>query len=47
MKNAIINVNPIITAALAMIFLGERLYAYHLAGAAFVFAGIWLALRRR
>jgi drug/metabolite transporter (DMT)-like permease len=29
-----------------MSFLDERLYAYHLVGAAFVFAGIWLALRR-
>ncbi|MBN1239260.1 MAG: DMT family transporter [Gammaproteobacteria bacterium] len=42
-----VNLIPISGAVLAMVFLGERLYAYHLAGAAFVFAGIWLALRRR
>jgi drug/metabolite transporter (DMT)-like permease len=42
-----VNLIPISGAALAMTFLGERLYAYHLAGAAFVFAGIYLALRGR
>jgi drug/metabolite transporter (DMT)-like permease len=41
-----VNLIPISGAALAMIFLGERLYAYHLVGAAFVFVGIWLAIRR-
>jgi drug/metabolite transporter (DMT)-like permease len=30
-----------------VVFLGERLYPYHLIGAAFVFAGIYLAVRRR
>jgi drug/metabolite transporter (DMT)-like permease len=42
-----VNLIPVSGALLAMIFLDERLYAYHLAGAAFVFVGIWLALRRR
>jgi len=46
-KSAIfVNLIPISGAALAMIFLGERLYAYHLIGVAFVFAGIYLAIRR-
>ena len=42
-----VNLIPVSGAALAMIFLGERLYGYHVLGAAFVFAGIYLALRRR
>jgi drug/metabolite transporter (DMT)-like permease len=42
-----VNLIPVSGAALAVLFLEERLYAYHLMGAAFVFAGIWLALRRR
>lgn len=42
-----VNLIPISGAALAMIFLGERLYSYHLIGAAFVFAGIYLAVRHR
>jgi len=29
-----------------VIFLGERLYAYHFAGAAMIFGGIWLTTRR-
>jgi drug/metabolite transporter (DMT)-like permease len=41
-----VNLIPISGAALAMIFLGERLFAYHLAGAAFVFVGIYLSARR-
>jgi drug/metabolite transporter (DMT)-like permease len=41
-----VNLIPISGAALAMTFLGERLYGYHLIGAAFVFLGIWLAVRR-
>jgi drug/metabolite transporter (DMT)-like permease len=40
-----VNLIPISGAALAMIFLGERLYTYHLIGAAFVFAGIYLAVK--
>lgn len=42
-----VNLIPISGAALAMIFLKERLYAYHLIGAAFVFVGIYLAIRRQ
>jgi drug/metabolite transporter (DMT)-like permease len=42
-----VNLIPISGAALAVVFLGERLYPYHLIGAAFVFAGIYLAVRRR
>jgi drug/metabolite transporter (DMT)-like permease len=42
-----VNLIPISGAALAMIFLKERLYPYHLVGAAFVFVGIYLAIRRR
>jgi drug/metabolite transporter (DMT)-like permease len=41
-----VNLIPVSGAALAMIFLGERLYSYHLIGAAFVFAGIYLSVRR-
>jgi drug/metabolite transporter (DMT)-like permease len=42
-----VNLIPISGATLAVIFLGERLYPYHLIGAAFVFAGIYLAVRRK
>jgi drug/metabolite transporter (DMT)-like permease len=42
-----VNLIPISGAMLAMTFLGERLYSYHLIGAVFVFAGIFLAVRRR
>lgn len=42
-----VNLIPVSGAALAMVFLGERLYVYHVIGAAFVFAGIYLALRSR
>ena len=41
-----VNLIPISGAALAMIFLGEQLHSYHLIGAVFVFAGIFLAVRR-
>jgi drug/metabolite transporter (DMT)-like permease len=41
-----VNLIPISGAVLAVSFLGERLYAYHLIGAAFVLTGIWLAVRR-
>lgn len=40
-----INLIPISGAGLAMLFLGERLYAYHLLGAGFVFVGIYFAVR--
>jgi drug/metabolite transporter (DMT)-like permease len=41
-----VNLIPVSGAVLAMTFLGERLHSYHLIGAAFVFAGIYLAIRR-
>jgi drug/metabolite transporter (DMT)-like permease len=40
-----VNLIPVSGAALAMIFLGERLYSYHVLGAAFVFTGIYFAVR--
>jgi len=42
-----INLIPVSGATLAMLFLGERLFTYHLVGAALVFAGIVLAARHR
>jgi drug/metabolite transporter (DMT)-like permease len=42
-----VNLIPVAGAAMATLFLGEQLHAYHLLGAAFVLAGIWLAVRRR
>jgi drug/metabolite transporter (DMT)-like permease len=40
-----INLIPVFGALFAMSFLGERLFVYHLLGAAFVFCGIYLAAR--
>jgi drug/metabolite transporter (DMT)-like permease len=40
-----INLIPVFGAALAIVFLGERLYFYHLIGALFVFAGIMAVIR--
>ena len=37
---------PLFGAILSVIFLDERLYAYHYAGAALIFTGIWLTTRR-
>jgi drug/metabolite transporter (DMT)-like permease len=42
-----INLIPVSGATLAMLFLGEQLFAYHLIGAALVFMGILLAARHR
>ena len=42
-----VNLIPVSGAALAVAFLGESLYPYHLIGAAFVIVGIFLAVRRR
>jgi drug/metabolite transporter (DMT)-like permease len=42
-----VNLIPVAGAAMAGLFLGERLYVYHLIGAGFVVVGIWLAVRRR
>lgn len=41
-----INLIPVSGATLAMLFLGERLFGYHLLGAALVFTGIVLATRQ-
>ena len=46
-KTAIfVNLIPVSGAALAVVFLGERLFAYHVIGAIFVITGIYLAVRR-
>ena len=41
-----VHLMPVFGALLSVIFLGERLYAYHFAGAALIFGGIWLTTRR-
>ncbi len=41
-----INLIPVFTAILAIIFLNERLYLYHLAGAVLISTGIFLVLRK-
>ena len=41
-----LNLIPVFGAALAVGFLGERLFAYHFVGAGLVVAGIFLAVRR-
>ncbi len=42
-----INLIPVFGAVFAMTFLGERLFVYHMIGAALVFAGIFFAARTR
>ena len=41
-----VHLMPVFGALLSVIFLGESLYAYHFAGAALIFGGIWLTTRR-
>ena len=41
-----VHLMPLFGAILSVIFLGERLYAYHYAGAVLIFTGIWLTTRR-
>ena len=41
-----VHLMPLFGALLSVIFLGERLYAYHYAGAALIFGGIYLTTRR-
>lgn len=41
-----VHLMPLFGALLAVIFLGERLHAYHYAGAVLIFSGIWLTTRR-
>jgi drug/metabolite transporter (DMT)-like permease len=40
-----VHLMPVFGALLSVIFLGERLYAYHFVGAAMIFGGIWLNTR--
>jgi drug/metabolite transporter (DMT)-like permease len=40
-------VMPVLSILMAYLFMGERLAAYHLAGFALIFAGIFLTLRPR
>ncbi|HWA12631.1 MAG TPA: DMT family transporter [Burkholderiales bacterium] len=42
-----VHLMPLFGALLSVAFLGERLYAYHFAGAALIFGGIWLTTRTR
>jgi drug/metabolite transporter (DMT)-like permease len=41
-----VHLMPVFGALLSVIFLGERLHAYHFAGAAMIFGGIYLTTRR-
>jgi drug/metabolite transporter (DMT)-like permease len=42
-----VHLMPVFGALLSVIFLGERLYVYHYAGAVLIFGGIWLTSRGR
>ena len=42
-----VNLMPVYGSVLAILFLGERLYLYHIAGAALVCAGIFLVVNKR
>jgi len=42
-----VNLIPVFGAGFAMVFLGERLFSFHLLGAVLVFSGILMAVRRR
>lgn len=42
-----VNLMPVFGAILAILFLGEQLFTYHVIGAAFVAAGIYLVIGRR
>jgi drug/metabolite transporter (DMT)-like permease len=42
----VLYLTPLYTSLLAWLLLGETLHAYHLAGAALILPGIWLATRR-
>ena len=41
-----VHLMPLFGAVLSVVFLGERLYAYHYAGAVLIFTGIWFTTRR-
>ena len=40
-----VNLFPVYSAILAFIFLGERVFLYHIIGAGFVCAGIFIVVR--
>jgi len=42
-----VHLMPLFGALLAVIFLGEQLFAYHYAGAALIFGGIWFTTRNK
>ena len=42
-----LNILPVMGAALAMLFLGEQLYIFHMAGIALIFAGIFVAGKKQ
>jgi drug/metabolite transporter (DMT)-like permease len=42
-----VHLMPLFGALLSVVFLGERLYAYHYAGAMLIFSGIYLTTRAR
>ena len=42
-----VNLLPLFGALLAVLFLGESIRAYHVAGGVLIGSGMWLALRRR
>jgi drug/metabolite transporter (DMT)-like permease len=44
---AYLHLIPILGAAMAMLFLGERLHLYHAVGLALILGGVWLAMRGR
>ena len=41
-----VNLFPVYSAILAFIFLGERVFLYHIIGAGFVCAGIFMVVRK-
>lgn len=42
-----VHLMPVFGALLAVVFLDERLYTYHFAGAALIFGGIWMTTKRQ
>jgi drug/metabolite transporter (DMT)-like permease len=44
---AFVHLIPLFGAVLAMLFLGEQLYLFHLAGFALILCGVWLAQRQK
>jgi len=44
---AYLHLIPLLGAGMAVVFLGERLYPYHVIGLALILGGVWLAARGR